>query len=107
MAKKTGFTLMPLLAAVSLIATPAFATTTERQIDVHHNDLDLSTEAGQAKLKQRVMRAVRNVCAFPSVKTIAERNDQKQCESRAKTTAMRKAAQTIARNGGQVKVALD
>ncbi|RDV06058.1 UrcA family protein [Sphingorhabdus pulchriflava] len=107
MAKKTGLTLLPLLAAASLTSTLAFASTTERTIEVHHTDLDLSTETGQAKFKQRVMRAVRNVCAFPPAKTIADYNDQKQCQTRAKTTAMRQAAQTIARNGGQVKVALD
>jgi UrcA family protein len=105
MARKIGLTLMPLIAAVGLVAAPAHAG--ERQTLVHHTDLDLSTEVGQAKFKQRVMRAVRNVCAFPSAKTLAERQDQIQCEARAKTSAMRKAAQTIARNGGQVKVALD
>ena len=107
MATKIGLTLIPLLAAASLSITPAFASATERTIEVHHTDLDLSTEAGQAKFKQRVMRAVRNVCAFPPAKSIAEYEDQKQCQTRAKTSAMRKAAQTIARNGGQVKVALD
>ena len=57
MATKIGLTLMPLLAAASLSITPAFASATERTIEVHHTDLDLSTEAGQAKFKQRVMRA--------------------------------------------------
>jgi len=107
MAKKIGLTLMPLFAAASFAIVPAYASTTERTIEVHHTDLDLSTQAEQAKFKQRIMRAVRNICAFPSAKTIAEYNDQKQCQTRAKTSAMRKAAQTIARNGGQVKVALD
>ena len=107
MAKKIGLTLMPLLAAASFVIAPAYASTTERTIEVRHTDLDLSTEAGQVKFKQRVMRAVRNVCAFPPAKTIADYNDQKQCQTRAKTTAMQQAAQTIARNGGQVKVALD
>ena len=105
MARKIGLTLMPLIAAVGLVVAPAYAG--ERQALVRHTDLDLSTEVGQAKFKQRVMRAVRNVCAFPSVKTLAQRQDQIQCEARAKTSAMQKAAQTIARHGGQVKVALD
>jgi UrcA family protein len=93
------------LIAAALSVTPASAG--ERHRMVHYSDLDLSTETGQLKFKQRVNRAVRAVCAFPSVQTSAERADQLKCETRARTTAMRKAAQAIARYGGNVKVAVD
>lgn len=92
-------------AATALFAGAASAG--ERQRKVEHRDLDLSTELGQATFKKRVNSAVIGVCAFPSAKTAAERNDQRQCETRARTAAMRKASQVIARNGNSVKVALD
>jgi|GEM_PF-923271 UrcA family protein len=91
--------------AVTLASAPAHAA--DRHQKVEYSDLDLSTEAGQAKFKSRVMRAVRNVCAFPQARTSFERLDQLQCEARAKSVAMNKAEKTIARLGGTVKVALD
>lgn len=93
-------------AAITALAAPSLSAA-ERHQNVEHSDLDLSTEAGQAKFKTRIMRAVRNVCAFPQAKTMFERQDQLQCEARAKTSAMAKAAKTIARYGSNVKVALD
>lgn len=105
MAKFRTLTILLSVAAAGLAVPSAMAG--ERQTVVRHHDLDLSTEAGQTEYKARVMRAVRRVCALPTVETLAERQDRLQCETRAKTVAMRKAAQTIARNGGQVKVALD
>ena len=93
-------------AAVATLAAPSLSAA-ERQKNVEYSDLDLSTQAGQAKFKKRIMTAVRNVCAFPTAKTSFERLDQQQCETRAKIAAMAKAAKTIARYGGSVKVALD
>ena len=105
MAKTRFVSLVAAAALASIAATPTIAA--ERQIRVEHGDLDLSTSAGQAKFKSRITRAVRNVCAFPSVKTAYERLDRDRCEARAKTSAMRQAGEKIARNGVQVKVALD
>jgi UrcA family protein len=93
------------LATTTLLASTASAT--ERQRTVQYSDLDLSTAAGQATLKKRVNSAVNNVCGFPSVETAADRLDRSRCEARARTSAMRKVAQTIARYGGDVKVAID
>jgi UrcA family protein len=101
--KKTALT----LAAFTAIALVSPAHAGERSQKVAYSDLDLSTAKGQAKFKARVARAVHSVCAFPSAKTMQERLDRDRCEARAKTTAMRKVAQTIARHGGNVKVALD
>jgi UrcA family protein len=101
--KKAALTLAA-FAAIALV-TPAHAG--DRHKQVQYSDLDLSTLQGQEKFKTRVMRAVRSVCAFPSAKTAADRLDRDRCEARAKTSAMRKVGQTIARHGGNVKVALD
>lgn len=78
-----------------------------RTIKVHYTDLDLSTQLGQEKFKKRLLRAVDNVCRHPIVQTAAQGVDEQRCRTRAKTTAMRQAGQTIARYGGSVKVALD
>lgn len=100
-----------LSAMVALLACSTASAQTShesvRSVEVRHSDLNLSTQFGQDKFKQRVLRAVHNVCAYPAVKTAADRADEQQCRSRAKTAAMRKAGQTIARYGGSVKVALD
>lgn len=94
-----------------LLASPAVSAASplmkERTTLVKYSDLDLSTAAGQEQFKKRVNRAVRRVCSMPHANTSFERNDQLACETRAKTAAMQKASQTIARHGGNVKVALD
>lgn len=104
--KKTMTCAMLALFACSA-ASAQTTSETVRTIEVRHSDLDLSTEVGQGEFKQRVLRAVRNVCAFPATKTAADRIDEQRCRTRAKTAAMRKAGATIARYGGNVKVALD
>jgi UrcA family protein len=105
MAKSDKWKQVAMAAATFIFASSASAG--ERQRSVDHNDLDLSTQMGQATLKKRVNSAVIGVCAFPSAKTAAERNDQKRCEARARTSAMRQAAEKIARNGTSIKVAFD
>jgi UrcA family protein len=103
---KTRYLSLIAACAVSVSFAPA-ASAGERQRLVEHSDLDLSTSAGQATLKKRVNSAVHGVCAFPSARTAAERIDQQRCETRARTSAMRQAGQTIARYGASVKVAID
>lgn len=105
MAKTRFVSFVAAAALASMAATPTIAA--ERQVRVEHGDLDLSTASGQAKFKSRITRAVRSVCEYPSVKTAYERLDRDRCEARAKTSAMRQAGEKIARNGVQVKVALD
>ncbi|MEQ1551970.1 UrcA family protein [Sphingorhabdus sp.] len=105
MLKTVTTTMLALLACSNVSAQTTHKSV--RTIEVSHSDLDLSTQSGQDKLKQRVLRAVRNVCAFPAAKTAAEHSDQQKCRARAKTTAMREAGETIARFGSSVKVALD
>ncbi|MGL5838826.1 MAG: UrcA family protein [Sphingorhabdus sp.] len=105
MARKHFVSICAAFVATGLTSVTASAA--ERHRKVEYSDLDLSTQAGQAKFKERVNNAVRSVCAFPSTKSAADRIDEQRCAVRARTTAMRKAAQVIARNGNNVKVALD
>lgn len=93
MAKSDKWKQVAMAAATFIFASSASAG--ERQRSVDHSDLDLSTQMGQATLKKRVNSAVIGVCAFPSAKTAAERNDQKRCEARARTSAMRQAAKKL------------
>jgi UrcA family protein len=95
------------LAACAAIAMVSPAQAMERNKRVQYSDLDLSTAQGQETFKSRTMRAVRSVCAFPSTRTAYERLDRDRCEARAKWKAMRSVEKTIARHGGNVKVALD
>ncbi|MEW6577479.1 UrcA family protein [Sphingorhabdus buctiana] len=104
---KSMFRSLMAAAAVSATLAAAPVSAADRHQKVQYDDLDLSTEAGQSIFKSRVIRAVRNVCAFPQARTSFERLDQVQCEARAKAAAMSKAEKTIARHGGTVKVALD
>ncbi|HEV7232914.1 MAG TPA: UrcA family protein [Sphingorhabdus sp.] len=84
-----------LLAAATLaIATPASADWKTKEVG--HEDLDLSTAAGQARLKTRVKSAVKQVCGAPRAITLQERIDQKNCEADAMARAMPKAEQRIA-----------
>lgn len=103
---KNRFNMLVAAAAMVTFAAPSLQAA-EKSVMVKYSDLDLSTESGQAAFKSRILRAVRNVCTFPSSKTAYERLDQFKCEARAKTAAMTKAEKTIARYGGTVKVALD
>lgn len=51
--------------AATLAVTPASAQE-DRQIAVHHADLDLTTAAGQATLDLRLLHAARTACGAPS-----------------------------------------
>lgn len=103
---QTGYWKYAAMAAATFIIASS-ASAGERQRAVRYDDLNLSTKSGQAALKKRVNSAVIGVCSSPLAKTVAERQDQKQCEARARTSAMRQAGEKIARNGRNIKVALD
>jgi UrcA family protein len=101
---RTAALTLAVMASVALVS-PAHAG--ERTKRVQHSDLDLSTVQGQETFKARVLRAVRSVCSQPTARVAFERLDRQRCEAKSRATAMRKAEQTIARHGGNVKVALD
>jgi UrcA family protein len=105
MAKPVKLVLAAAVALSALSATSVSAV--ERQRKVEYADLDLSTHAGQTLLKKRIKSAVISVCAQPGAKSAADRRDQKRCETRARTSAMRDTARVIALRGSNLKVAID
>ena len=82
-------------AAVIAVSTPAAANWKAKAVE--HEDLNLSTAAGQQRLATRIKSAVKQVCASPSAFTLAEKRDLARCEGDAMTSAMPKVERTIAR----------
>ena len=88
------FSLAVLAASALALSTPAMADWKTKE--VKHDDLDLSTIAGQERLMTRVKSAVKQVCGSPRAITINERLDEKKCKQAAMASAMPKAEQTVA-----------
>ncbi len=85
------------------LTTPAFAD--ERTIEISVQDLDLARPSVQARLQDRVDRAVRTVCRSESSRAISERADVKRCEAKAKADADRQITQRIAEYKNDRRVA--
>ena len=69
------------LASAVLVTTPAMATAKTQE--VRHADLDLSSAEGRTRLDTRIRQAVKQVCGAPRGWTLAERQDQQNCEAAA------------------------
>lgn len=69
------------LAAFMMVAAPAMANI--RSENVRHADLDLASTEGRARLDTRIRQAVKKVCGTPRGWTLAERQDQQNCEAAA------------------------
>jgi UrcA family protein len=60
-----------------------------RTMSVRSNDLDLNTQAGQAKLESRINRAAKAVCGDNSNRTsISERQQFETCRTKAVASAL-------------------
>ena len=82
----------------ALIATPLAAQSEAAQsIAVKYDDLDLSTEKGQAKLDKRIDVAAREVCKADAVRTGTRlrSNDRKQCLESARASVKAQLAELI------------
>lgn len=77
------------LVSAAMITTSAMANVKTQK--VRHADLDLSSVEGRARLDMRIRQAVKQVCGTPRGWTLAERQDQQNCEAAAyrKVTPMR------------------
>ena len=69
------------LASALMATTPAMANVKTKE--VRHADLDLSSEEGRTRLETRIRQAVKHVCGTPRGWTLAERQDQQNCEAAA------------------------
>lgn len=103
MATPKLFSLTLLAASALAISTPALADFKTKLVG--HDDLDLSSAAGQQRLKVRVKQAVKQVCGSPRAFTLSERRDQNNCEANAMASAMPKVERTIAAYAEQKQMA--
>jgi UrcA family protein len=69
------------LASAVMVAAPAMANAKTQEVS--HADLDLASAEGRARLDTRIRQAVKQVCGTPRVTTLAERQDQQNCEAAA------------------------
>jgi UrcA family protein len=75
------------MAAVS-IAAPARAADSDTQSKViHYRDLDLTTDAGETTLKQRIARAAANICGPADGRTLEDRARLDACRDNAIASA--------------------
>jgi len=91
--------IVPALAAIGTVATPALAQDFDRAIvAVSYRDLDLGTAKGQKLFDQRVERAVRQACRTtnPSTGTRLMSRDALACLVKARSDAKQKMAAVIA-----------
>lgn len=96
------FSAAVLAGALTFSALPAFAA--DRTAEVSYADLDLSTEAGAAKLKQRMAYAVKKVCGEADIRNTIERQDMIRCRKEAAARGDRDVAMALdgARKGEQL-----
>lgn len=85
----------PLLIAALLVSGSASAHVTTKQVDVHWNDLNLTSTEGQAQLERRIKRASLTVCDSGSEGELAARVQVRQCRKLALSEAHGKALAII------------
>src|SRR3546814_19145305 len=77
------FAAAALAGALVLSSVPASAA--DRSAEVRYGDLDLTSQADVALLKQRVALAVKHVCGNANIRNLREVEDMKHCRAEAST----------------------
>src|SRR3546814_8237928 len=77
------FAAAALAGALVLSSVPASAA--DRSAEVRYSDLDLTSQADVALLKQRVALAVKYVCGNANIRILREVEDMKRCRAEART----------------------
>src|SRR3546814_18420683 len=77
------FAAAALAGALVLSSVPASAA--DRSAEVRYGDLDLTSQADIALLKQRVALAVKHVCGNANIRNLREVEDMKRCRNEAST----------------------
>jgi UrcA family protein len=76
------------ITTAATLSSPARAADTDtRSTLVRYNDLDLTTDAGEAQLKQRVARAAKAVCGPLDGRTLADHERFDTCRGNAIASA--------------------
>jgi UrcA family protein len=99
MARNKAMLSLVALGTSMALAVPAYAG--ERSVEVRISDLDLARPSAQAKLQERVTRAVRNVCRSQSSRAISERAEVQRCETEARAKANMQISARIAEHKAQ------
>src|SRR3546814_19584808 len=90
------FAAAALAGALVLSSVPASAA--DRSAEVRYGDLDLTSQADVALLKQRVALAVKHVCGNATIRNLREVEDMKRCRAEAHTRSPNDAEQ---KSGGE------
>src|SRR3546814_15415423 len=77
------FAAAALAGALVLSSVPASAA--DRSAEVRYGDLDLTSQADVALLKQRVALAVKHVCGHANIRNIREGEDMKRSRARKRS----------------------
>jgi UrcA family protein len=75
------------MAAVSSAGPARAADTDTTSVKVHYRDLDLTTDAGEAALKQRIARAATNICGPVGGRTLDDWSRYNTCRNTAIASA--------------------
>ncbi|WP_379553077.1 UrcA family protein [Erythrobacter sp. W53] len=86
-------------ASLAITASPALAGGDQQTMDIQYSDLNLGSEAGIARLENRIEKAAREVCGVQTVRTGTRLKSLsgERCVKNAKAQAMKQFASVIER----------
>lgn len=95
---KTTTLIAAAIAATGTIALPAAATPVSDTVSVAvlHDDLDLTTQSGQDMLQRRLNRAAKQVCRYPTNRTLMSSQNEARCYRQARRDVAVQFAEVIA-----------
>src|SRR5712671_3370309 len=93
------------IATLLLAASPLAAAPQAPAIAVHSGDLNLSSDAGRAVLRQRIAHAVDKVCGPTHPRTTDDAQAYAACKQAAQAQAGAQYDSVIAKAGSETKVA--
>jgi UrcA family protein len=76
------------IAAIAAIGFAGGANAEDITVTVPYADLNLATEAGNAKLDHRIEGALKTVCAQPFIRDVRGMQDYESCKATARAKAM-------------------
>lgn len=86
MFKTTATLIAAAIAATGSLALPATAADGRETVSiaVTHDDLDLTTQDGQTELQRRLNRAAKQVCRYPTNRTLMSSQNESRCYREAR-----------------------
>lgn len=89
----------------TLAFTPAHAETEGRSVTVSFADLNLSSDAGKARLERRIATAAATVCGPVDRLSLTDRRTNDDCRQRAIANAGRAMVEVVANARSSIRVA--